>query len=52
MKKESSLADKEDENCQAVETWSTSKKKVEEKVLDGYDFGKDFSKDYWIADLH
>ena len=51
VKKESSSVDKEDEKCQAVETRSTSKKrKVEEEVLDGYDFGKDFSKIDWIAE--
>ena len=51
MKKESRSVDKEDEKCQAVETRSTSKKrKVEEEVLDGYDFGKDFSKEDWIAE--
>ena len=51
VKKESSSVGKEDEKCQAVETRSTSKKrKVEEEVLDGYDFGKDFSKEDWIAE--
>ena len=51
MKKESRSVDKEDEKCQAMETRSTFKKrKVEVEELDGYVFGKDFSKKDWIAE--
>ena len=51
VKKETRSVDKEDEKFQALETRSTSKKRtVEEQILDGYDFGKDFSKEDWIAE--
>ena len=51
VKKESRSVDKEDEKCQAMETRLTFKKrKVEEEVLDGYVFGKDFSKKDLIAE--